>query len=203
MFTLTQSQYDWGSLSGDEPSERTRPERMPVPAHISSDIGLLILRVVVGGIFAAHGAQKVFGLLGGLGPAGTADALAGLGFTAFATPLAWVLGVGQLVLGALLVLGLLTPFAAAGLLAMKIVAIVVSLGPAGQPMVPLFAADGPNSLELHLLLGGGAAALLFTGAGRIALDAGRTYQRRPLPWSVLLLVVGVGVALLVLFVLRR
>ncbi|MEV1294679.1 DoxX family protein [Pseudonocardia sp. NPDC049635] len=195
-------QYDWGSISGAEPPERTRPERLPVPAHVSSDIGLLVLRVVVGGIFAAHGAQKVFGLLGGLGPAGTADALAEAGFSAFAQPLAWALGVGQLVLGALLVIGLLTPFAAAGLLATKIVAIVLSLGPDG-PVVPLFAADGPNSLELHLLLGGGVAALLFAGAGRIALDAGRTYQRRPLPWSVLSLVIGVGVALLVLFVLRR
>jgi putative oxidoreductase len=195
-------QYDWGSISGDEPPERTRPERMPVPAHVSSDIGLLILRVVVGGIFAAHGAQKVFGVLGGLGPTGTDAALAELGFVAFSSPLAWVLGVGQLVLGVLLVIGLLTPFAAAGLLAVKAVAVVLAIGPAG-PTVPLFAADGPNSLEVHLLLGGGAAALLFCGAGRIALDAGRTYQRRPLPWSVLSLVVGAGVALLVLFVLRR
>ncbi|MEQ3548913.1 DoxX family protein [Pseudonocardia nematodicida] len=195
-------QYDWGSISGDEPAERTRPERMPVPAHVSSDIGLLILRIVVGGVFAAHGAQKVFGLLGGPGIDATADALAGAGFEAFALPLAWVLGVGQLVLGVALVIGVLTPFVAAGLLATKIAAIVLAIGPAG-PTVPLFAADGPNSLELDLLLGGGAAALVFAGAGRIALDAGRTYQRRPLPWAVLALVLGVGVALLVLFVLRR
>lgn len=196
--------YDWGSLSGDEPPEHTTSaQRLPVPAHVSSDIGLLVLRVVLGGVFAAHGAQKVFGLLGGLGPAGTATALEGLGFTAFALPLAWVLGVGQLVLGALLVLGLLTPFAAAGLLATKIVAIALSLGPAGQPAAPLFAAEGPNSLELHVLLAGGVAALVFAGAGRIALDVGRTYQRRPLPWALLALVLGVAAALLVLLVLRR
>jgi putative oxidoreductase len=101
----------------------------------------------------------------------------------------------------LLVLGLLTPFAAAGLLASKAVAVVVALVPALS--VPLFASDGVNSLELDLLLGAGAAALVFAGAGRIALDAGRTYQRRPLPWSVLSLLVAVAVALLVLFVLRR
>lgn len=196
-------EYDWGHLSGDEPPERTtKAERLPVPAHISSDIGLLVLRVVVGGVFIAHGVQKVFGLFGGLGPGGTAEALAGLGFSAFASPLAWVLGVGQLVLGALLVLGLLTPFAAAALLGAKVVAIVASFGPTGSPVVPLFAADGPNSLELHLLLAAATAALVFAGAGRIALDVGRTYQRRPLPWAVLALVVGVGVALLVLL-LRR
>lgn len=194
-------QYDWGNMSGDEPAERTRPERMPVPAHLSSDIGLLVLRLVVGASFAAAGARTLFGVAGGIGLDASATALADAGFTSFAGPLAWVLAVGQLVLGVLLVLGLLTPFAAAGLLATKGVAVVVALVPALS--VPLFASDGVNSLELDLLLGAGAAALVFAGAGRIALDAGRTYQRRPLPWSVLSLLVAVAVALLVLFVLRR
>lgn len=186
-------QYDWGST--DTP--KTRPERLPVPAHISSDIGLLLLRLVVGGLFAAHGAQKVFGVLGGLGPQGTAGALSAAGFDAFASPLAWVLGVVELGFGALLVLGLFTPLAAAALLSVKAVAVAVSWG-----TVPLFAADGPNSLELHVLLGGGAAALVFAGAGRIALDAGRTWQRRPLPYAWLSVIVAAGVALLVLYVLR-
>lgn len=197
------TQHDWGSLSGVEPPERTRPDRLPVPAHVSSDIGLLVLRLVVGGVFVAHGAQKVFGVFGGLGPAGTARALEGLGFTTFPGVLSWLLGGAQLVLGALLVLGLLTLFAASGLLATKVVAVATALGPGGAPVVPWFAAQGPDALELHLLLGGGAGALLFAGAGRIALDAGRTYQRRPLPWSVLSLVVGLGLALLALLVLRR
>ncbi|MDQ4119199.1 MAG: DoxX family protein [Actinomycetota bacterium] len=191
-------QYDWGSAGGTEPPERTRTERLPVPAHISSDIGLLLLRLVVGGLFAAHGAQKVFGVLGGLGAGGTDGALTALGFGTFASPLAWALGVGELVFGGLVVLGLFTPFAASGLLSVKIVAVTVYWG-----AVPLFAADGPNALELHVLLGGGAAALVFTGAGRIALDAGRTWQRRPLPYAWLSVILSVGVALLVLFVLRR
>ncbi|GAA4973183.1 DoxX family membrane protein [Pseudonocardia tropica] len=194
-------QYDWGNISGDEPAEKTRPERLPVPAHLSSDIGLLVLRLVVGASFAAAGARKLFGVAGGIGLDASATALADAGFVSFAGPLAWVLAVGQLVLGVLLVLGLLTPFAAAGLLAAKGVAVVVALVPALS--VPLFASDGANALELDLLLGAGAAALVFAGAGRIALDAGRTYQRRPLPWSVLSLLVAVAVALLVLFVLRR
>lgn len=190
-------QHDWGSVGGTETPNRTRPERLPVPAHLSSDIGLLLLRLVIGGVFAAHGAQKVFGVLGGLGPAGTDGALAALGFGGFASALAWALGVGELLFGALVVLGLFTPIAAAALLSVKIVAVGVSWG-----VAPLFAAEGPNSLELHLLLGGGAAALVFTGAGRIALEAGRTWQRRPLPYACLSLIIGVGVALLVLFVLR-
>lgn len=194
-------QYDWGNISGTEPPESTRPERLPVPAHVSSDIGLLVLRLVVGASFAAAGARKLFGVAGGIGLDASAAALADMGFVSFAGPLSWALAVGQLVLGVLLVLGLLTPFAAAGLLATKIAAVVVALVPGAG--VPLFASDGANSLELDLLLGAGAAALVFAGAGRIALDAGRTYQRRPLPWAVLSLVVGVAVALLVLFVLRR
>ena len=190
--------YDWGTIGGTEPPESTRPQRLPVPAHGASDIGLLVLRIVVGGLFAVHGAQKVFGTLGGLGLAETGRIVSGLGFLAHGSTLAWGLGIGELVLGIFLVVGLLTPITAAGLLAVKIVAVAVSWGG-----VPLLASQGTNSLELHVLLGGGALALLFAGAGRVALDAGRTWQRRPLPYAWLSLVIGVGVAALVLFVLRR
>lgn len=191
-------QYDWGSIGGTEPPERTDTARLPAPAHGSYDIGLLVLRLVVGGIFAAHGVQKVFGLLGGLGLDRTTRVVADLGFVAHGSTLAWGLGIGQLVLGIFLVVGLMTPITAAGLLATKIVAVAVTWG-----SVPLFAADGPNSLELNLLLGGGAAALLFAGAGRAALDSGRTWQRRPLPYAWLSLIIGVGVAVAVLALLRR
>ena len=153
-------QYDWGSVGNADTPNRTRPERLPVPAHISSDIGLLLLRLVVGGVFAAHGAQKVFGVLGGLGPEGTDGALTAIGYATFASPLAWALGVAELVFGALVVLGLFTPFAASGLLSIKIVAVTLSWG-----AVPLFAAAGPNALELNLLLGGGAAALCSPAPG--------------------------------------
>ncbi|MBW0105696.1 DoxX family protein [Pseudonocardia sp. KRD291] len=196
--TQPTQQYDWGSIGGNEPPERTATARLPVPAHGSYDIGLLILRLVVGGIFAAHGAQKVFGVLGGLGLDETTRVVSGLGFVAHGSTLAWGLGIGQLVLGIFLVVGLMTPITAAGLLATKIVAAAVSWG-----SVPLFSADGPNSLELNLLLGGGAAALLFAGAGRVALDSGRTWQRRPLPYAWLSLIIGVAVALVVLLLLRR
>lgn len=191
-------QYDRGSTGGTEPPETTSGRRLPAPAHGSYDIGLLVLRLVVGGTFTAHGAQKVFGALGGLGLSETTRLVSRLGFTAHGSTLAWALGIGELVLGIFVVVGLLTPISAAGLLAVKIVAVAVTWG-----SVPLFASDGANSLELHVLLGGGAAALLFAGAGRIALDAGRTWQRRPLPWAWLSLIVGVGVALAVLLLLRR
>ena len=54
--------------------------------------------------------------------------------------------------------------------------------------MPLYAAAAPDALEPDILFGAGAAALLFTGAGRIALDNGRTWQRRPLPYAWLCLI---------------
>ncbi len=175
----------------------SKPERRPVTWNGGADIGVLLLRFAVGGLFFAHGAQKVLGIWGGLGISRTTEAIAGYGFVAQAFTLAWATGIVELVAGAFVVLGLLAPLAAAGLLAVKIVAVVVKWG------VPFYAAAAPNALELDVLLGLGAAALVFTGAGRIALDNGRTWQRRPLPYGWLCLLIGVGVALAVLLGLRR
>jgi putative oxidoreductase len=61
---------------------------------------------------------------------------------------------------------------------------------------------GANAVELDLVLGLAAAALILTGAGRIAIDKGRTWNVRPAPWGVLALVVGVVAAVLVLVLLR-
>ncbi|MCP6768846.1 DoxX family membrane protein, partial [Klebsiella pneumoniae] len=44
--------------------------------RFSVDVSLLILRVIVGTIFAAHGAQKLLGAFGG---AGLADTVAKMG----------------------------------------------------------------------------------------------------------------------------
>ena len=49
------------------------------------------------------------------------------------------------------------------------------------------------------VIGEGAAALVLTGPGKIALDNGRPWQRRPAPWGVLCLVIGVAAGLLVFF----
>jgi putative oxidoreductase len=194
--------FDIGSLGGSEPpvaaTRGDKADRRPVAWNGGADIGLLVLRFAVGGLFFAHGAQKVFGMWGGQGISRTTENLTGYGFIAQAGTLAWALGVVELAAGAFLVLGLLTPLAAAGLLAIKIVAVVVKWG-----AVPLYAALAPDALEVDVLLGAGAATLLFTGAGRIALDSGRTWQRRPLPYAWLCLIIALAVAGVVYFLLRR
>ncbi len=43
------------------------------------DLGLLVLRLVTGGLLAGHGSQKAFGAFGGYGPEGTAGWLEALG----------------------------------------------------------------------------------------------------------------------------
>ena len=174
-----------------DPSD-TRPTRRPLAWNPGTDVGLLLLRIGVGGTFLAHGLQKVFGLWGGPGINGFAQFLESLGFRQALT-LAWVTGIGELVGGALVVLGLATPLAAAGLLGIMINVVLLKLGNGfflGGP-------DGPGGFEFELVLGLAAAALVLTGPGRIALDNGRAWHRRPASWGVLCLVIGVAAAILI------
>src|SRR2546428_2987762 len=90
---------------------------------MSFDVGILVIRVLVGIAIAAHGAQKVFGWFSGYGLKGTGGFFEGLGFrpgVAFAA----AAGLSELGGGVLLTLGLFTPFGAAAVLAAMIVAIV-------------------------------------------------------------------------------
>lgn len=174
-----------------------RPARRELTWNGGTDLGLVLLRIAVGGVFVAHGVQKVFGLWGGLGVGEFARSLDGFGFRSTGL-LAWVVSVGEIVGGAAVVLGVLTPLAAAGLLAIALNAVLLNQHNgffiSGPP--------GAGAVELEAVLGLGAAALVLSGPGRIALDRGRTWQRRPAPWGTLCLVLGVAAGLLVYFLLR-
>jgi putative oxidoreductase len=88
---------------------------------------LLILRLVIGGLFAGHGAQKLFGWFGGHGPRNTGGFFESIGFRP-GTPFAVLAGAAELTGGLLLAAGLLTPVAAllfAAVLASAIAAVVI------------------------------------------------------------------------------
>lgn len=66
-----------------------------------------ILRLVAGGFLMPHGAQKLFGLFGGHGIAGTAGFFASIGLEP-AVPLAILAGLGEFVGGFCLAIGFMT-----------------------------------------------------------------------------------------------
>ncbi|CAM3113995.1 DoxX family protein [Williamsia muralis] len=125
------------------------------------DIGLLALRVGVGGTLFAHGTQKLFGWFGGHGLDATAGAFDGMGFKP-AKPSAAVAGISEAG-GALIAIGAATPVAAAGAVGAMIGAASVHK-PAG-----FFATAG--GYEYPATLGLAAAALALTGPGKYSVDA--------------------------------
>src|SRR5215210_3181472 len=76
------------------------------------EIALLGLRLVIGLGFAAHGAQKLFGILGGHGIEGTAGFFEQIGLRPGRLH-AWAAGSSEFFGGLLIAVGLVTPFAAA------------------------------------------------------------------------------------------
>jgi putative oxidoreductase len=179
-------------LPTPEGSDVTSGPRHPIARtrwNSGADLGLLILRLVLGGTFLAHGSQKLFGFFGGPGISGFADGLAGYGYRA-PEVLALVTGITETVGGALVVLGLFTPLAAAALLGIMVNTVWLKYGN-GFFLAP----DNPGGMELDVLLGGLAAGITLTGPGRVALDKGRAWFRHPVAsgWSCLLLGVGAGV----------
>jgi putative oxidoreductase len=127
------------------------------------DIGLLLLRWVVGLTVAAHGGQKLFGWFGGYGLAGTGGWLESIGFRPGKVQAA-VAGGSEFVGGLLLALGFLTPVGAALIIALMVVAIVSVHLPKG-----FFVMSG--GFEYNLVLLAAAAALAITGPGAYSLDA--------------------------------
>ena len=180
------------STVDDLPADDPFDDRRKFGWTAGPDIGLLGLRAVLGGIFVLHGLQKVFGLFGGPGINGFAQSLEKMGYRE-SVVLAWVTGITELAGGALLVLGLFTPLAAAGLLA--IMANVIALQWKGGFF-------GPNGVELELALAGMAFAALFAGPGRAALDYNRSWFRHPLAAGFIALMIGAGGAAVTYFVFR-
>ena len=126
-------------------------------------LGLLLARVVVGLLMAAHGAQKLFGWFGGYGLQKTGDFFAQLGFRpgrAFAA----AASVAEVTSGLLIAFGLLGPIGPALMISVMIVAAFTVHWGQG-----LFATT--NGIELPLLYAAAGVALALTGPGPYSLDA--------------------------------
>ena len=159
-------------------------------------IGLLVVRVVIGFIMAAHGAQKLLGWWGGYGLRGTGQFFEQLGFQpgpAFAA----AASVSEIVSGLLVAFGFLGPIGPALMISVMIVATMTVHWEHG-----LFAAN--NGIELPLLYGATAFGLALTGFGEYSVDALLGFAGR---WSAgftwIVLVLGAAGGFLNLALRRR
>lgn len=122
----------------------------------------LALRLPVGIIFVAHGAQKLFGWWGGYGLAGTGQWMDSIGL-APGVLMALLAGAAEFFGGLALIAGLLVRPAAAALSLAMVVAIFAVHFDKG-----LFVAN--NGYEFALALLAVSVSLVFSGAGRGSLD---------------------------------
>jgi putative oxidoreductase len=150
------------------------------------EIGLLLMRGVLGATMAAHGAQKLFGWFGGHGLTGTQKWLGSMGFRP-ARLQAGVVGLSEFGGGALLAAGLLTPFAAAAVAGVMLVAIAIVHWSNG-----FFSTNG--GYEFNLLIVAAAMGLAFTGPGRISLDQLAGWTLAGPAWGVAALGISVAAA---------
>ena len=146
------------------------------------DLALIALRLVVGLLFVGHGAQKLFGAFGGGGLEGTAGMFDNVGLRP-----GWLharaAGTAEFLGGALIALGLFTPFAAAALIAVMIAAIAT-----------VHAKNGiwntNRGYEFNLTLIAVAFALAGIGAGAWSLDNAFGFDLHGAVWAIGALVAG-------------
>ncbi|MEO6487015.1 MAG: DoxX family protein [Thermoanaerobaculia bacterium] len=133
--------------------------------------GSAALRLAVGAVFVAHGAQKLFGVGGG-GLEGTAAFFTQIGLTP-ALPLAVLVGVVELVGGLMLIIGALTLFAALALATTMAVAIwKVHLANGFFLNWNLTPGQG-HGYEFNFVLIGALISLMLSGPGAFSIDGRR------------------------------
>ena len=151
------------------------------------DLGMLLLRAVVGLTLAAHGAQKLFGWFGGHGLDGTGQFMTMLGFQPGRRH-ALMAGLAEGGGGVLLALGFLTPVGAALGVSVMLVAAVTAHAKNG-----FFNSSG--GFEYNLVLGVGALSIAFIGPGVASIDALLGYSLSGVLWgSAAALVAALGAA---------
>lgn len=151
------------------------------------EFGLFLIRVVVGLTLAAHGGQKLFGMFGGHGIAGTGQYFESISFRP-GRVMAAIAGLGELGGGLALALGLLTPLASAAIIATMAVAIW------GVHIEKGFF-NHAGGYEYPLMIAAIALGIAFTGAGPLSLDAILALPLAGAEWGFVALVLGLAGAL--------
>lgn len=127
----------------------------------NSGTGALILRLTLGVILAAHGAQKLFGWFGGYGLEATGQWMDSIGFTP-GYLMALLAGSAEFFGGLALILGLLTRPAAIVAAFTMLMAMTVHIGNG------FFVSN--NGYEFALILLAAAITIAIQGGGAYSLD---------------------------------
>lgn len=131
--------------------------------EMSVSLGLLILRVVVGGTLLGHGAQKLFGWWGGPGLAGWTESTRRMRLRPVQL-WAWIAALSEFGGGLLFVLGLLSPLGSLAIAGAMVVAIALVHWSRGFWV-------GRGGYEFNVSLIAAAVAVALTGPGAYSLDA--------------------------------
>ena len=126
------------------------------------NLAALILRLVLGGLLAGHGAQKLFGSFSGPGLEGTSGFMEMLGLKP-GRPWAYLAGLSEFGGGVLTVLGFLNPLGPIGVIGAM--AMATTTAHKGKP---IWVTEG--GAELPLTNMAAATALILNGPGKWSLD---------------------------------
>ncbi len=151
------------------------------------NIGMLILRLVIGTLFIGHGTQKLFGWWDGGGPSGTARFFDQVGFRP-GPPLALIAGLTETAGGSLLLLGLCTPLGAAA-----VIGVMTAAGVVVHLSNGLWNTKG--GVELPLVNIAVASALAFAGPGRYSMDRLIGWHLSGVLWGLGAMVLGFATGL--------
>jgi putative oxidoreductase len=150
--------------------------------------------VVTGALFAGHGIQKLFGRFGGAGREATGESFEALGLRPGRT-MALAAGIAELGGGVLFALGLLTPLAAALLIAVMSSAIAAVHWRNG-----VWVTEG--GFEYNLVLVAVAFAVTAIGSGKWSLDHALHLDDAGLGWALGALATGILGAVVALALAR-
>ena len=151
---------------------------------------ILVARLLLGGLFFGHGAQKLFGWFGGYGPDGTGGFFESLGVKP-GRQHAMAAGASEMGGGALLAAGLATPAAAAAITGVMTTAIRTVHQPNGPWITE-------NGWEYTAVVIAAVLTIVEVGPGPVSLDAALRIERKGTGWALAALAAGVGGSALLL-----